>query len=260
MPVIVHTVPRLGLHQSQFLPLDLDTQTPYYDNIVGVIVGIHPLALKSNISMTGTPSANKTIGGGEFGECRRILTDNTTEAWVYPGAWSRIAPPWSILSMYRLPTVPASGTRATGNYTSNTFGYGITPNSSNFRFQTARSGASTTLTGLAVNTKIQVDVGVSDATNNFYYQRGAAVVTGAHGGIVTPTGDFRVGADNVPNFGVIMEHYLSVLWNVALPEGYIRHLQNNPWTIFEPERHQVYYVSAAATAKPWHYYAQQRAA
>lgn len=245
MSVLLHRHQPSSQLQNSIL---IDWSNPLTFGLIEAINYAHPITSKQLIQHTkgGNTSDTASLGG----RCKAITTAATTNYYQYAGAWSQIGVPFSMLHVYRLNSAPSGGVRVAGNLVSASYGYGLAPDNANFRAIVARSGANTILTGGAVNTKMKTDVIVADATNAYYYENARMIASAAHGGITAASGSFRIGADNGPATSAIAEHYLTLLFNVALSAAQVRALTDNPWQIFLPTRRKIFeHVSVGGAFK-----------
>lgn len=216
-------------------PQDLcgvDWSNPFTNGLVEVV----PAYLLRTVvnSDQATTSGTMTSVVSTRGIARRSVLSGSNKD-IYSGAWSRIPAPLTLLTVYRMLTHWYT-TRVSGNLTSGTNGYGLTPNATNFRAMVSRSGVNTILTGSAISSALKADALVIDATNASLFENGILTVAPtAHGGMATATGSFTHGSENAASNTDEVEYYVSYLWDRALSGTEIKSLSDNPWQIFAPD-------------------------
>jgi len=190
-----------------------------------------------------TTSLTVTNSFGAKGRTRQTPASLSNKD-IYAGAWSRIPAPLTLVVMYQKFSA-AFSTRIAGNLSASNYGYGIAPNTTNFRAIISRSGVNTILTGAANHTRLKVDALVVDATNGTLYEDGLLTAgPTAHGGMATPTGDFSFGAENGASNTELADYYFAALFSRALTLPEIKSISANPWQVFEPAKRKIWVPSS----------------
>lgn len=238
--------PLVWTRQPQFITRP-NLASPFGSALVGLVNGAVDVELIGFGAFTEAGSGATARKAGYGGVAYSITTAGTSR-WVASGTWSRIPQPLTFMCYYRLPVAPTVS-RVAGNFLSGAYGFGIHPNSSNFRGIANDGGGNSILTGIATNTLPQIDFLVVNGFSVRYYQIGQAVVSGTLGsGYNAATGSFTFGDDNsLIGAGNVCDIFAAALWNVALPEAYIRSLQNysSIWQLFAPLPRRIFAAPAA---------------
>lgn len=234
--------------QPQTFPQKIDRGNPICLGIVDTII---PFQKISASLVAGAPStnANITMEPRPQGMAMVVAGNTTTDSFSFGGSTGPlvIAGPLTMLSVYRLTTVPSGAQRVAGTLTTGGGGgYAIAPNGSNFRWLTGNSGAHICV-GAAVSTAFKIDIGTEASNGDLnFYENGilTGTVTGTTNNALGTT--FKVGNSDGDN-SAKAEHYLHVVWNRVLSSLEIASLSANPWQVLldEDEEDYVLYVQAA---------------
>ena len=198
--------------------------------------------------------ADYTIGAGSVenttgqnGRGLRVITE--TNSYLSYGLVGQLAPPYSVFLQYVLPTAPTNSYRLFGNFSASAYGYVFSPSTTAGRFLVARPGANTVLTGGAHKIGVVRSVlAVVDATHVRYYEDGLLVAgPTAHGGVATPSGALRIGADNAGSLGARSTTFAVALYERALSDFEAQSItasSQSIWQLARPLTRSVYFLPA----------------
>ena len=190
-----------------------------------------------------TTGTDRGFSAYSQGYGRAFNGGSSTTRDVYPGAWSRVGTLFTFLTVYRLRSIPAGGTRIAGNWANLNNGFALVPNSTNFAALFADwqfGGANANLIGSAVSTMPKADIVMYDGGQGLLYENG--VLTASNGYPYTaPTGDFFIGSD-ISGTGPTADSIVSLtaLWRRNLSIAEIRSISSNPWQLFQPQKRNLW--------------------
>lgn len=141
-----------------------------------------------------------------------------------------LSPPFTCIIGYKVLEIPTSTRQIVGTYVSDTSGFRIYANTTEFGAQFGRTGAAQALHGSAIAKGNKIDAVVADSTDFFYYENGVLSASAAQAGFVEPTTLFTLGGSSPPKSTIAFCYY----WSRALSADEIRDITNAPYSLLLP--------------------------